>query len=666
MAKTIKGITIEIDAETSGLGTALKDINKKTSTLQTELKKVENGLKFNPDNTVLLNQKQEILNDTIKETAKKLDAMKQAEKEVQGMFESGEIGEAQYRDFQREIVTTESKLDNYRDKLKKTEKSVEDVGDEHKTAQEKVADFADKADKAGTKLKDIGGSMSTHFTAPILAGFTAVTKGTEEFRNTLAKLETNAETSGVGVDTVSDAMLRLSGINSDVNENVEALSNLIDAGFTDTNMIDIIDGLAGAVIKFPDTLKIEGLADGLQETLATGEAVGSFGEMLERMGVPLDTFNEGLANAAANGSEADYILQTLADLGLTEVNDKFRETNEELVEANESTYNFQTAMAEMGEVLAPIMTEITGYITDAANAFNDLDTETQEALITFGGATAVIGPVLVVLGSMAGAIKKIHDFLVILPDGAGTALGGLGLFGLGVAGIMSATGTTFEDMKNSFNGSMDEISARTAEHKEYFVTMWSDLKRDTKAAWDELWAGFENPFAGTMDSISATMERHKGYWTEAWDIITGKIDSAKETISTALSNIQSFFDGLDFSLPEIKAPSLPTFTVTGEWDLSLADGDGISAPKVGVTWNAEGGIFTKPTIFNTANGLQGVGERGAEAIMPIEKLPELLGLDKQRIDYGLLASSIVNAITRSDLKVEMDRRPLGRLVGELI
>lgn len=666
MAKTIKGITIEIDAETSGLGNALKDINKKTSTLQTELKKVETGLKFNPDNAILLEQKQTILNDTIKETAKKLDAMKQAEKEVQTMFESGEIGEQQYRDFQREIVTTESKLDNYRDKLKKTEKSVEDVGDEHKTAQEKVADFADKADKAGTKLKDIGGSMSTHFTAPILAGFTAVTKGTEEFRNTLAKLETNAETSGVGVDTVSDAMLRLSGINSDVNENVEALSNLIDAGFTDTNMIDIIDGLAGAVIKFPDTLKIEGLADGLQETLATGEAVGSFGEMLERMGVPLDTFNEGLANAAANGSEADYILQTLADLGLTEVNDKFRETNEELVEANESTYNFQTAMAEMGEVLAPIMTEITGYITDAANAFNDLDTETQEALITFGGATAVIGPVLVVLGSMAGAIKKIHDFLVILPSGTTTALGGLGLFGLGVAGIMSATGTTFEDMKNSFNGSMDEISARTAEHKEYFVTMWSDLKRDTKAAWDELWAGFENPFAGTMDSISSTMQRHKGYWTEAWDIITGKIDSAKETISTALSNIQSFFDGLDFSLPEIKAPSLPTFTVTGEWDLSLADGDGISAPKVGVTWNAEGGIFTKPTIFNTANGLQGVGEKGAEAIMPIEKLPELLGLDKQQIDYGLLASSIVNAITRSDLKVEMDRRPLGRLVGELI
>lgn len=666
MAKTIKGITIEIDAETSGLGNALKDINKKTSTLQTELKKVETGLKFNPDNAILLNQKQDILNDTIKETANKLDAMKQAEKEVQAMFESGEIGEAQYRDFQREIVETESKLDNYKDKLKKTEKAVEDVGDEHKASGDKLANFADKADKVSQKLGSIGDAMTTRVTLPLLAGFAGVTKGTEEFRNTLAKLETNAETSGVGVDTVSDAMVRLSGINSDVNENVEALSNLIGAGFTDTNMIDIIDGLAGAVIKFPDTLKIEGLADGLQETLATGEAVGSFAEMLERMGVPLDTFNTGLADAAANGSETDYILQTLANLGLTEVNDKFRETNEELVEANESSYNLQETMATLGETLAPIMTEITEQVTAVADAFNGLDTETQETLITLGGVALVVGPLFKIFSEFAGGIKLVYDFLVKLPSGTTTALGGLGLFGLGVAGIMSATGTTFDDMKNSFNGSMDEISARTAEHKEYFVTMWSDLKRDTKAAWDELWVGFENPFAGTMDSINSTMQRHKGYWTEAWDTITGKVDSAKATIGTAIDTIQSFFNGLDFSLPEIKAPSLPTFTVTGEWDLSLADGDGVSAPKVGVTWNADGGIFTKPTIFNTANGLQGVGEKGAEAIMPIEKLPELLGLDKQQIDYGLLASSIVNAITRSDLKVEMDKRSLGRLIGDLI
>lgn len=268
---------------------------------------------------------------------------------------------------------------------------------------------------------------------------------------------------------------------------------------------------------------------------------------------------------------------------------------------------------------------------------------------------------------MAGAVKKIHDFLVILPSGTVTALGGLGIFGLGVAGIMEATGTSFEEMKNSFDGSMTEINTRLSEHKEYFFSMWSDLKRDTKAAWDELWAGFENPFTGTMDSINSTMQRHKGYWTEAWDILSGKVDSAKETIGNALSNIQSFFDGLDFSLPSIKAPSLPTFSISGEWDLSLADGDGLSAPEVGVTWNADGAIFTKPTIFSTRNGLQGVGEAGAEAILPIDKLPELLGLDKKQpqIDYELMAYSIVDAIVRSGLKIEMDKRQLGRLVGEM-
>ena len=72
-------------------------------------------------------------------------------------------------------------------------------------------------------------------------------------------------------------------------------------------------------------------------------------------------------------------------------------------------------------------------------------------------------------------------------------------------------------------------------------------------------------------------------------------------------------------------------------------------------------------LFDTANGLQGVGEAGPEAILPLSKLPELLGLDKQQqpIDYDRLAAVIVTAISKLDLKVEMDRRQFGRLVTEV-
>ena len=45
-------------------------------------------------------------------------------------------------------------------------------------------------------------------------------------------------------------------------------------------------------------------------------------------------------------------------------------------------------------------------------------------------------------------------------------------------------------------------------------------------------------------------------------------------------------------------------------------------PSFDVKWNAAGAIFAKPTIFNTAMGMQGVGEAGAEAVTPISVLQE--------------------------------------------
>ena len=61
MAGTIKGITIEIGANTTGLGKALEDVNKKSRSLQSELKQVDSLLKLNPGNAELVAQKQELL-----------------------------------------------------------------------------------------------------------------------------------------------------------------------------------------------------------------------------------------------------------------------------------------------------------------------------------------------------------------------------------------------------------------------------------------------------------------------------------------------------------------------------------------------------------------------------------------------------------------------------
>ncbi|MDZ4567460.1 replication protein [Bacillus cereus] len=113
----IKGITISIDGETTGLQNALKDVNKQSEAVSKELKDVERLLKFNPGNVEALAQKQKLLTQQIENTTQKLDKLKAAEQQVQAQFQNGKISEEQYRAFRREIEFTEGSLNGLKNKL---------------------------------------------------------------------------------------------------------------------------------------------------------------------------------------------------------------------------------------------------------------------------------------------------------------------------------------------------------------------------------------------------------------------------------------------------------------------------------------------------------------------------------------------------------------------
>lgn len=113
----IKGITIELNGDTTGLENALKDVNKQSKNLQSELKEVERALKFDPGNAELVRQKQELLTQSIQQTSQKLDTLRQAQSQVQAQFDRGEIGAEQYRAFQRELAQTEGQLSRFRSEL---------------------------------------------------------------------------------------------------------------------------------------------------------------------------------------------------------------------------------------------------------------------------------------------------------------------------------------------------------------------------------------------------------------------------------------------------------------------------------------------------------------------------------------------------------------------
>lgn len=389
MAKSsIKGITIKIGGDTTGLDKALKETNKKSRELESELKAVDKALKLDPNNVTLVKQKQDLLKDSIKETKSKLDVLKEAQSQVTAQYKKGEIDAGQYRAFQRELETTKSKLSS----LKDEKKNVNAIGTAFKKAKDKVEPVIKKVEKVGSV---IGGATSKavkftatlgkidtamigkaadgfkKYTQTIGVGLAAVTtalaanvEASREWNSDMTKLKTNAETSGNNFDFMKSKMQDLVAITGESDSSIEALSNLMAVGFSDEQMTPAINALSGAVEKFPDTLKIESLSDSLQETLATGAATGQFSELIGRMGDSVDDFNAGLQSCTSEAERQQYALDWLANSGLSEINDEYQSANKSTLDYERASFELQDALASLGTAFTPVMAGAKGMAAD--------------------------------------------------------------------------------------------------------------------------------------------------------------------------------------------------------------------------------------------------------------------------------------------------------------
>lgn len=389
MAKSsIKGITIKIGGDTTGLDKALKETNKKSRELESELKAVDKALKLDPNNVTLVKQKQDLLKDSIKETKSKLDVLKEAQSQVTAQYKKGEIDAGQYRAFQRELETTKSKLSS----LKDEKKNIHVIGTAFKEAKDKVEPVIKKVEKVGSA---IGGATSKavkftatlgkidtamigkaadgfkKYTQTIGVGLAAVTtalaanvEASREWNSDMTKLKTNAETSGNNFDFMKSKMQDLIAITGESDSSIEALSNLMAVGFSDEQMTPAINALSGAVEKFPDTLKIESLSDSLQETLATGAATGQFSELIGRMGDSVDDFNAGLQNCTSEAERQQYALDWLANSGLSEINDEYQSANKSTLDYERASFELQDALASLGTAFTPVMAGAKGMAAD--------------------------------------------------------------------------------------------------------------------------------------------------------------------------------------------------------------------------------------------------------------------------------------------------------------
>lgn len=171
----IKGITIEIGGDTTGLDKALRGVNSTIRETQNELKDINKALKLDPGNTELLEQKQRALASAVSETTEKLNVLKDAQKQAQEQLESGDIGQEQYDALQREIIETEQKLES----LEKEYKNFGSV-----QAQE-VAAAGAKMQELGGSIAGVGKGLTTAVTLPLVAVGTLGAKSFAEVDKTM-------------------------------------------------------------------------------------------------------------------------------------------------------------------------------------------------------------------------------------------------------------------------------------------------------------------------------------------------------------------------------------------------------------------------------------------------------------------------------------------------
>lgn len=156
-------------------------------------------------------------------------------------------------------------------------------------------------------------------------------------------------------------------------------------------------------------------------------------------------------------------------------------------------------------------------------------------------------------------------------------------------------------------------------------TVWNGIKSTIERVWNGIKSGVETAVNSVKSTVENIWNGIKGTTERVWNSIKSAIETpineAKRIVGNVVDAIKGFFN-FKISWPKIPVPHFG-ITPSG-WKIGdLLKG---SIPKLGISWHADGGIFTKPTVI----GNHGFGEAGKEAILPISKLPGLLAPYFQR------------------------------------
>lgn len=714
-----KGITIVFRGNEAPLKSAINKIRGEAKTLDKELGYIGKSLKFNPSSVALWSQKQKVLTQQIKDTSDRLTELKriQANLDNKGINRnSAEYRElereivkckSRLQELRTELVKVGSaRLTALSESLKEIGGQMVDVGQKLTT---KIT--VPLALLGGTAIKKFADVDKTMVLANKTMGNTA-----EQAELLNDAMEKAAAASVYGMSDAAEAMLNFARAGLTAEQSASALApamNLAageggELGTVSAGLVATINGFHGSfddAAHYADVfanacnnsaLDINSLSEAMSvaapifasagysiedaslymgvmanngieasvaaNSLKTGIArlvspAKDGADEMERLGLSFTnadgsmkdtiTIQKELHDAFAQLSESEQIAAASAIFGknqmapwLALINTAPEDvsalstelgvlgTTQEMANAQMSGFagsleqlksTADVAMTALGEALAPTIQTIAGYLQRAVEWFNNLDDSTKQTIATVGLVAAAAGPVLLILGNVIKTVGFVIGGISKFIGIAKIVVGFLG--GPVTAAIMAGIALIVLAVTH-----IDWIKEKVGIAKDWIVEKITSLK----------------------DSLTNIFNTIKSTVTTVWNgikfAITHPIETAVAFVKTALDKIKGFFSGLRLELPHIK---LPHFKLTGSFSIVPP-----KVPKLSIDWYKNGGIFTSPTVFSGV----GVGEAGAEAVLPLKKLWEEMD---ERFSGGTNITINVNApqgMDVNELAKEIERR----------
>lgn len=515
MANNIKGITIEIGGDTTGLDKALKNVNQQAKNTQSELKEINKALKLDPGNIELLEQKQRALSDAVANTSEKLKILKDAQREAAEQLANDEIGQDQYDALTREIMKTEAELkkatkeaNNFSVGLEQAKGALTKVG----SAAQDVANKTKGLSAAATGLLGAIGGLAIK-TAASADELSSLSKQTGISTDDLQKMQYAADLVDVSVENITGAMTKMKKGMAEGDFGKAAFETL-GVSVRDTN-----GALRDSNEVFYEVLTA--LSQIPNETERDTVAMEIFGKSADQLAGIIDDGGAQLKELGDEAANLGLILDEQTLGSLNEVNDTLDKLKAQ------AGAELAKAGSEALEALTPVLETVIDKLSQLFEWIGNLDESQMQTLLTIAAVVAAISPIAGIIATISGAITA---FLQIWPQVQAVAAGikafalanPLALVVAAVIALGAIVVTHWDQIKPILDAILakvkmvfDKVAAKIQEVTNKIKSVFQSVKETVLGIWDAMVAGIKGKVNVIIGLVNSLINKVNGFSSKA-------------------------------------------------------------------------------------------------------------------------------------------------------